>query len=154
MAGSTPRIGSGSVTRKASGSVQRLGSVQLIREIRKIEMKRTQRGITLIGFIGVGRGRRVHLHGHEADPDVFQYYSVKQALWPGQSGCDNNPARSRTCSSAACTSVTPGHQASTSDRAQDAGFLTVDYEVRKPLIANIDVVGSSQRPELRRGSVE
>ena len=74
-------------------------------------MKRTQRGMTLIGFIIVLAVVGIFAYvAMKLVPMYSEYYAVKSALM----GLRPNPAsptatrpRSRTCSSAASTSATP-----------------------------------------------
>ena len=123
-------------------------------------MKRTQSGMTLIGFVivlavvGV-----VRLHGHEADPDVLRVLrgqaGAERPGQPSRASPTRIRPRSRTCSSAGCTSATPTTSSRSTSRSSartPAGMMTVDYEVRKPLIANLDVVGKFHaEKDLRRG---
>ena len=125
-------------------------------------MKRTQRGITLIGFILVLGVVGVFIYmGMKLIPMYSEYYSVKQALAglakePGIT--ENDPAKIkdlffRRLYISYAENIKP---ADVKIVRKDAGYLmTVEYEVRKPLIANIDVVGKFHTDqELRRGSVE
>ena len=111
---------------------------------------------------GVGGGRRVRLHGHEADPDVFGVLlgqAGARAAWRSEPGItDNDPAKIkdllfRRLDISYADNVKPENVKIV---RKDAGYLmTVDYEVRKPLIANIDVVGKFHADqELRRGAVD
>jgi len=125
-------------------------------------MKRTQRGITLIGFILVLGVVGVFLYmGMKLIPMYTEYYSLKQALAgmakePGI--IDNQPAKIedllfRRLDVSFSENIKP---ADVKIVRKDAGYLvTVDYEVRRPLISNIDVVGKFHtEQDLRRGSVE
>ena len=122
-------------------------------------MKRTQRGITLIGFILVLGVVGVFIYmGMKLIPMYSEYYSVKQALAglakePGI--VDNDPAKIkdlffRRLYISYAENIKPEH---VKLERKDAGYLmTVTYEVRKPLIANLDVVGRFEAvKELRRG---
>ncbi len=125
-------------------------------------MKRTQRGMTLIGFILVLAVVGVFVYmGMKLIPMYAEYYAVKQALSglaaePGIS--DKDPAKIedlffRRLYISYADNIKPEHVKVV---RKDAGFLmTVDYEVRKPLIANLDVVGHfNAAKELRRGGIE
>jgi hypothetical protein len=90
-----------------------------------------------------------------------EYYSVKQALAglakePGIT--DNDPAKIkdllfRRLNVSYANTVKPEHVTIV---RKEAGYLmTVDYEVRRPLIANLDVVGRFKaEKELRRIAIE
>ena len=125
-------------------------------------MKRTQRGMTLIGFIMVLAVVGVFIYmGMKLIPMYSEYYSLKQALGslarePGIT--DNDPAKIkdllfRRLDISYASNIKPEHVKIV---RKDAGYLmTVAYEVRKPLIANVDVVGRFDTvQELRRGAVE
>ena len=125
-------------------------------------MKRTQRGMTLIGFIMVLAVVGVFIYmGMKLIPMYSEYYSLKQALSslardPGIT--DNDPAKIkdllfRRLDISYASNIKPEHVKIV---RKDAGYLmTVAYEVRKPLIANVDVVGRfDTTQELRRGAVE
>lgn len=125
-------------------------------------MKRTQSGMTLIGFIVVLAVVGVFIYmGMKLVPMYSEYYSVKQALSslarePGIT--DNDPAKIkdllfRRLDISYAGSVKPEHVKIV---RKDSGFtMTVDYEVRKQLISNIDVVGRfNTTQELRRGAVD
>ncbi|HEY4555877.1 MAG TPA: DUF4845 domain-containing protein [Lysobacter sp.] len=121
-------------------------------------MKRTQRGMSLIGFIIVLGVVGVFVYtGMKLIPMYSEYYAVKQALRgisaePGIT--TQEPARIRDL-------LFRRLNVSYSDNVKpenvkivrkDAGYLmTVKYEVRRPLIANLDVVGRFEaEQELRR----
>lgn len=123
-------------------------------------MKRTQSGITLVGFIIVLGVAGVFIYmGMKVIPMYTEYYAVKQSLEgiakePGVA--DETPARIkdmffRRMNINYSENVKP---ADIKVVRKDAGYLiTVDYEVRKPLIANLDVVGNfSTEKELHRGA--
>lgn len=125
-------------------------------------MKRTQRGMTLIGFILVLAVVGVFVYmGMKLIPMYSEYYSVKQALAglaSEPSITTNDPAKIedlffRRLYISYAENVKPEHVKIV---RKDAGYLmTVDYEVRKPLISNIDVVGKFHaEKELKRGAVE
>lgn len=125
-------------------------------------MKRTQRGMTLIGFILVLAVVGVFIYmGMKLIPMYSEYYSLKQALAglakePGIT--ESDPAKIkdllfRRLDISYAESIKP---ADVKIVRKDAGYLmTVDYEVRKQLISNIDVVGRfNATQELRRGSID
>ena len=125
-------------------------------------MKRTQRGMTLISFIVVLAVVGIFIYmGMKLIPMYSEYYSLKQALAglardPGIT--DNDPAKIkdllfRRLDVSYSTNIKP---ADVKIVRKDAGYLmTVNYEVRKPLISNIDVVGRfNTEQELRRGAAE
>ncbi|MDQ3289363.1 MAG: DUF4845 domain-containing protein [Pseudomonadota bacterium] len=114
-------------------------------------MKRKQDGITLIGFILVLGVVGVFAYmGMKLIPMYSEYYSVKQALKgladePGITR--NDPAKIkdlffRRLYISYAENVKPAH---VRIERKDAGYMmTVDYEVRRPLIANLDVIGHFQ----------
>ncbi|GHA69982.1 DUF4845 domain-containing protein [Cognatilysobacter bugurensis] len=121
-------------------------------------MKRQQRGMTLIGFIMVLGVAGVFAYmGMKLIPMYSEYYTVKQSLEgiakePGITTQDTARIKDlffRRLYVSYAENVKPEHVKIT---RKDAGFVVnVDYEVRKPLIANIDVVGRFQaEQELRR----
>ncbi|WP_206861066.1 DUF4845 domain-containing protein [Lysobacter changpingensis] len=111
-------------------------------------MKRTQSGITLIGFIVVLAVVGVFVYmGIKVVPMYTEFFAVKKALSqlseePGITRED--PARIkelffRRLDISYADSVKKNN---VNVLRRDAGFLvTVNYEVRRPLISNIDVVG-------------
>lgn len=121
-------------------------------------MKRQQRGMSLIGFILVLGVVGVFAYmGMKLIPMYSEYYTVKQSLQgianePGITTQD--PARIkdlffRRLYVSYAENVKPEHVKIT---RRDAGYvITVNYEVRRPLIANIDVVGRfDAEQDLRR----
>ncbi len=125
-------------------------------------MKRTQSGITLVGFIIVLGVAGVFIYmGMKVIPMYSEYYAVKQSLEgiaKEPNVVDETPARIkdmffRRMNINYSENVKP---ADIKVVRKDAGYLiTVDYEVRKPLIANLDVVGNfSTEKELRRGAAD
>ncbi|MCM2338815.1 MAG: DUF4845 domain-containing protein [Lysobacter sp.] len=125
-------------------------------------MKRTQRGMTLIGFIITLAVVGVFVYmGMKTIPMYSEFYAVKQALnglatEPGVT--DKDPAKIkdlffRRLYISYADNVKPENVKVV---RKDAGYvMTVEYEVRKPLIANLDVVGKFKADkELRRGGVE
>lgn len=128
--------------------------------MKRVDMKRSQSGITLVGFIIVLGVAGVFIYmGMKVIPMYTEYYAVKQSLEgiakePGVA--DETPARIkdmffRRMNINYSENVKP---ADIKVVRKDAGYLvTVDYEVRKPLIANLDVVGNfSAEKELHRGA--
>ena len=123
-------------------------------------MKRTQGGMTLIGFIIVLAVAGVFIYtGMKVIPMYSEYYAVKQAL----AGLSEEPEITQKSPAqiqdlffrrlyiSYAENVKP---ANVKIARKDAGYLmTVDYEVRTPLIANLDVVGKfNTEQELRRGA--
>lgn len=121
-------------------------------------MKRTQRGMTLIGFILVLAVVGVFIYmGMKLIPMYSEFYSVKQSLKsiseePGITKQD--PARIKDLF---FRRLYINYSENVKSRdvkivRKEAGYvMTVQYEVRKPLIANIDVVGRfDAEQELRR----
>lgn len=123
-------------------------------------MKRTQGGMTLIGFIITLAVVGVFIYlGMKVIPMYSEYYAVKAALKgladePGIAS--KSPAKIqdlffRRLYISYAETVKPEHVKIT---RKDAGYhIAVHYEVRKPLIANLDVVGvfDAER-DLRRGA--
>lgn len=111
-------------------------------------MKRTQSGMTLIGFILVLAVAGVFIYmGMKLIPMYSEYYAVKQAMkeLSQESGISqNDPGKIkdlffRRLYISYSDNVKPEN---VKLARRDAGYLmTVDYEVRRPLIANLDVVG-------------
>jgi hypothetical protein len=111
-------------------------------------MKRTQKGMTLIGFIISMAVAGVFVYvGMQIFPMYSEFYSVKQSL----GSLANEPGISEESSGRIeekffkrlylnySDSVKPQHVKLI---RKGAGWLmTVDYEVRRPVIANLDVVG-------------
>lgn len=124
-------------------------------------MKRKQQGMTLIGFILVLAVVGVFVYmGMKLVPMYSEFYTVKQSLRgiasePGITS--ESPARIkdlffRRLYISYAENVKPEHVKIT---RKDAGYvMTVRYEVRRPLIANIDVVGrfEAEQELSRRGS--
>lgn len=123
-------------------------------------MKRTQRGMTLIGFILVLAVVGVFVYtGMKLIPMYSEFFSVKQALKgiADEPGIDKqDPGRIKEMFFkrlyiSYSENVKPQNVKIV---RKDAGYMmTVEYEVRRPLIANIDVVGRFQaEQELRRNA--
>lgn len=111
-------------------------------------MKRTQSGITLLGFIVVlGLIGFFAYVGMKLFPMYSEYYSVKSALKgmasePETAAAD--PARIqelffRRMAIDYTSNVKPEHVKIS--RADNGWQMDVQYEVRRPLIFNLDVVG-------------
>lgn len=122
-------------------------------------MKRTQGGMTLVGFIIVLAVVGVFIYmGMKVIPMYSEYYAVKQALQglAGEPGiAEQSPAKIkdlffRRLYISYADTVKSEHVKIV---RKDSGYvMTVKYEVRKPLIANLDVVGKfDAEKELRRG---
>ena len=125
-------------------------------------MKRTQRGMTLIGFIITLAVVGVFVYmGMKTIPMYSEFYAVKQALnglaqEPGVTAYDPAKIKDlffRRLYISYADNIKAEHVKVV---RKDAGYLmTVEYEVRKPLIANLDVVGKFKaEKELRRGGVD
>ena len=125
-------------------------------------MKRTQRGMTLIGFVITLAVVGVFVYmGMKTIPMYSEFYAVKQALnglatEPGVTGYDPAKIKDlffRRLYISYADNIKAEH---VKVIRKDAGYLmTVEYEVRKPLIANLDVVGKFKaEKELRRGGVD
>lgn len=111
-------------------------------------MKRTQGGMTLIGFIIVlGVIGFFAYIGMKLVPMYSEFYAVKQALKglqqePGIANRD--PAKIqdlffRRLYISYAENVKPANVKI--ERADGGWVMSVDYEVRKPLMGNLDVVG-------------
>lgn len=111
-------------------------------------MKRTQGGMSLIGFIVVLGVVGVFLYvGMKLIPMYSEYFAVKKAL----SGLANEPGITTQEPARIRDLLFRRLEVSYSENVKpenvkivrkDSGYLmTVKYEVRRPLIANLDVVG-------------
>lgn len=123
-------------------------------------MKRNQGGMTLIGFLITLMVVGVFIYmGMKTIPMYSEYYSVKSAL-KGLSTdpavAEGNPAKLkdlffRRLYISYSDNVKPEHVKIV--RKDSGHLMTVDYEVRRPLIANLDIVGKFHaEQELRRGA--
>lgn len=111
-------------------------------------MKRNQGGMTLIGFIIVLAVVGVFVYmGMKLVPMYSEYYSVKRSLndlanEPGAGHMDSAKARDlffRRMEMSYVDSVRPENfKIVRNDRGME---ITVNYEVRRPLIGNLDVIG-------------
>ena len=110
-------------------------------------MKRTQQGMTLIGFVMVLAVAGVFIYmGMKLIPMYSEYYAVKQAMEglskEGAGAYDAAKVKDfffRRLDMSYSENVKP--QDVKLIRKDSGWMMTVDYEVRRPLIANIDVVG-------------
>jgi hypothetical protein len=111
-------------------------------------MKRTQKGMTLIGFIVSMAVVGVFIYvGMQLFPMYSEFFSVKQAL----AGLANEPGISEESAGKIEDKFFKRLYISYSDNVKpehvklvrrDAGWLmTVNYEVRRPVIGNLDVIG-------------
>ena len=126
-------------------------------------MKRNQGGLTLIGFIIVLAVVGVFAYvGMKLFPMYSEFYSVKQALKglaaePGIANTDPAKVKDllfRRLYVSYAENVKPNNVKVTRD---GQGYVvTVQYEVRRELIGNLDVVGKFEASEnlLRGGAVE
>lgn len=126
-------------------------------------MKRKQSGLTLIGFIVVlGIVGLFAYVGMKLFPMYSEFYSVKQALKglaaePGIA--QKNPAQVKDLLFRRLyVSYAENIKANNVKIERDGqGYrIIVKYEVRRPLIANLDVVGRFEAEEdlLRRGAID
>ena len=117
-------------------------------------MKRTQRGMTLVGFIIVLAVVGVFAYiAMKLVPMYSEYYAVKQALKglqqePGIANRD--PAKIqdlffRRLYISYAENVKPSNVKI--ERIDGGWTMSVDYEVRKPLMGNLDVVGKFSTSE-------
>ncbi|WP_242108112.1 DUF4845 domain-containing protein [Luteimonas aquatica] len=112
-------------------------------------MKRTQRGMSLLGFvITLGVVGFFAYVGMQLFPMYYEYYSVKQAL----KGLQKEPGIAEQDVGSIKTlffkrlDISYSESVKSKDvsfeRADTGGWkMIVDYEVRKPLLGNIDIVG-------------
>lgn len=117
-------------------------------------MKRTQGGMTLIGFVIVLAviGFAAYI-GMKLVPMYSEFYAVKSALkgLKAEPGIANQaPAKIqdlffRRLYISYSENVKPANV--TLERADGGWVMSVDYEVRKPLIGNLDVVGKFSTSE-------
>ncbi|SJZ83027.1 DUF4845 domain-containing protein [Novilysobacter spongiicola] len=125
-------------------------------------MRQKQSGITLVGFIVVLAVVGVFIYmGMKVIPMYSEYYSVKQSMeglskQAGVAQMDPSKVKDlffRRLYINYSENVKPAHVKLV---RKDSGYLmTVKYEVRRPLIANLDVVGRFEaEKELRRGAAD
>jgi hypothetical protein len=112
-------------------------------------MKRTQSGITLLGFIFVLGVAGLFIYvGMKVIPMYSEFYSVKQsmdglAMEPGISTAAPDRIKSlffRRLYVNYSDNVKPENVKI--ERGENGWHMTVSYEVRRPMIANLDVVGN------------
>lgn len=121
-------------------------------------MKRTQKGMTLIGFIIVLGVVGVFVYmGMKLIPMYSEYYAVKQALnglaeEPGVASMDATKIRKLFFRRLYVSYAENVKQENIKLTRKEAGWMmVVDYKVQRPLIANLDVVGNfHSEKELRR----
>ena len=121
-------------------------------------MKRTQGGMTLIGFVIVLAVVGFFAYvGMKLVPMYSEYYAVKSALKglrdePGIANQDPGRIQDlffRRLYVSYSENVKPGN---VSLEREDGGWrMSVDYEVRKPLVGNLDVVGKFSTSEFLAG---
>lgn len=111
-------------------------------------MRRNQQGMTLASFIIVLAVVGVFIYmGMKLIPMYSEFFSVKKALegMASEPGMANNDAEKIKDLFFRRMDVSYGDDVKPENvklRRKDAGWvMTVDYEVRRPLIANLDVVG-------------
>jgi hypothetical protein len=125
-------------------------------------MKRTQKGMTLIGFILVLAVVGVFAYmGMKVIPMYSEYYAVKQALnglaeEPGIGGLDQAKIRDLFFRRLYVSYAEHVKDQNVKITRKEAGWMVVvDYSVQRPLIANLDVVGNFHaEKELRRNTVD
>ena len=111
-------------------------------------MKRNQSGMTLIGFILILGMVGVFIYmGMKLIPMYSEYYAVKQALKEISQESDISQQDPSAIKDKFFKRLYISYAENVKPEnvkivRKDAGYtMTVDYEVRRPLIANIDVVG-------------
>lgn len=122
-------------------------------------MKRTQGGMTLIGFILILAVAGIFIYvGMKVIPMYSEYYAVKKsldglALEPGINNATPDRVRAlffRRLYVNYSDNVKPEHVKI--ERMEGGWKMYVHYEVRRPLISNLDVVGNfDAEKELARG---
>lgn len=123
-------------------------------------MKRTQSGMTLIGFIIALAVVGVFVYmGMKTIPMYSEYYAVKQAMnglaeEPGVAQMDSAKIRDLFFRRLYVSYAENVKTENVKLTRKEAGWLmVVNYEVRRPLIANLDVVGRfHSEKELRRNA--
>lgn len=122
-------------------------------------MNRKQSGMTMLGFLITLAVVMFFLYvGMKIGPMYSEYYAVKKALAsmakePGLADATKDKVRElfmRRLDMSYALNVKPE---ALKIESSDAGYmLTVDYELRKDLMANLDVVGKFHaEQELKRG---
>ena len=125
-------------------------------------MKRNQGGMTLIGFILTLAVAGIFIYvGMKVIPMYSEYYAVKKsldglALEPGINNASPDRVRAlffRRLYVNYSENVKADNVKI--ERMQGGWKMTVKYEVRRPLIANLDVVGNFENvKELNRGATD
>ncbi len=118
---------------------------------------RRQTGLTLTGFVIVLAVVGLFIYvGMKLVPMYTEYYSVKQAL----KGLANEPGIARQTPArikdlffrrlymSYSANVKPEHVVIKRDASGAGWDMSVNYELRKPLIANLDVVGRFQAQQM------
>lgn len=134
-------------------------------DVQRLAASRHQAGLSLIGFLIVLSfvGLFIFL-GMRLVPMYTEYYSVKQAL-KGLAGepdiARQDPARIkdlffRRLYMSYSENVKPEHVKLQRDTTAGTWNMTVDYELRRPLIANLDVVGKfhAEQPLSKRDATD
>jgi hypothetical protein len=118
-------------------------------------MRRTQSGITLLGFILILAVVGIFIYvGMKVIPMYSEYYSVKQSLKglslePGIENASPDKIRNlffRRLYVNYSENVKPENVKI--QRMEGGWNMTVKYEVRRPLISNLDVVGNFEAEQL------
>ena len=112
-------------------------------------MKRTQRGITLLGFIAILAVAGIFIYvGMKVIPMYTEYYAVKKsmqglALEPGINNAGPDKIRNLFFRRLYVNySENVKAENVKIERAPGGWHMTVKYEVRRELISNLDVVGN------------
>ncbi|MGO4220842.1 DUF4845 domain-containing protein [Lysobacter sp. TAF61] len=118
-------------------------------------MKRTQSGMTLIGFVLVLAVAGVFIYmGMKLIPMYSEFFAVKEALsqLSKESGISQQDPASIKAAFFKRLDISYAESVKPEDvkiARKDAGYtMAVEYEVRRPLIANIDVVGHFSAEQL------
>ena len=124
-------------------------------------MKRNQSGMTLIGFILILGMVGVFIYmGMKLIPMYSEYYAVKQALKEISqesdiSQQDPSAIKDKFFKRLYISYADNVKPENVKIARKDSGYtMTVDYEVRRPLIANIDVVGHFTADQVLSRSME
>lgn len=124
-------------------------------------MKRNQSGMTLIGFILILGMVGVFIYmGMKLVPMYSEYYAVKQALneiskESDISQQDPSAIKDKFFKRLYISYADNVKPENVKIARKDSGYtMTVDYEVRRPLIANIDVVGHFTADQVLSRSME
>lgn len=123
-------------------------------------MNRKQGGMTMLGFLITLAVVMLFLYiGMKIVPMYTEFFSVKKALSgmaaePGLAGSSKEKVRQLFMRRLNMSYALNVKSEALKIEATDQGYmLTVDYEQRKELIANLDVVGKFHaQQELKRGS--